>query len=103
MATIAYLLLGAVPLTNLNRMIQKIFVTKYALTDGIEEVEMDVTLNDTHFKKKCYGKYKGFSQGFYNDDFHLTKEDALKDAEKRRKKKIESFKKQIAKLEQMSF
>lgn len=53
----------------------------------------DVTLNDTHFKKKCYGKFKSFSQGFYNDDFHLTKEDAIKDAEKRRKKKIESLKK----------
>lgn len=39
-------------------MIQKIFVTKYALTCGIEEVEMDVTLNDTHFKKKCYGNEK---------------------------------------------
>jgi hypothetical protein len=40
---------------------------------------------------------------FYNDDFHLTKEDALKDAEKRRKKKIESMKKQISKLERLSF
>ena len=84
-------------------MIQKVFISKYALTSGIQEAEMYVTLNDTHFKKKCYGKFKGFSQGFYNDDFHLTKEDALKDAEKRRKKKVESLKKQIEKLENMSF
>ena len=84
-------------------MVQKVFITKYALTGGIKECELDVTLDDTNFKKKCYGKFKGFSQGFYNDDFHLTIEDALKDAEKRRKKKIESLKKQIVKLEQMSF
>ena len=84
-------------------MIQKVFITKYALTSGIEEIEMEVKLNDAHFKKSCYGKFKGFSQRFYNDDFHLTKEDALKDAEKKRKKKIESLKKQISKLEQLSF
>jgi hypothetical protein len=84
-------------------MTQKVFITKYALTNGIEEVEMDVSLNDGNFKKKCYGKYNGFSQGFYNDDFHLTKEEALKDAEERRKKKIESLKKQITKLERLSF
>ena len=96
-------MLGAVLITKLHKMIQKVFITKYALTSGIEEAEMDVKLNNPNFKKSCYGKFKGFSQGFYNDDFHLTKEDALKDAEKRRKKKIESLKKQISKLEQLSF
>jgi len=84
-------------------MLQKVFVTKYALSNGIEEVEMEVTLNPEHFDKKCYGRWKGYSQCFYNDDFHLTKEEALIDAEKRRKKKIESLKKQIQKLERMSF
>jgi len=84
-------------------MLQKVFITKYALTNGIEEVELDVKENPEHFKKSCYGKWKGYSQGFYNDDFHLTKEEALIDAEKRRKKKIESLKKQIQKLERMSF
>jgi hypothetical protein len=84
-------------------MIQKVFITKYALTNGIEEVEMDVILNPEHFDKKCWGKWKGYSQGFYNNDFHLTKDEALNDAEKRRKKKIESLKKQISKLERMTF
>ena len=84
-------------------MIQKVFITKYALTSGIVEIEMDVKLDDPYFKKKCYGKFKGVSQGFYNDEIHLNKEEALKDAEKRRKKKIESLKKQISKLEELSF
>lgn len=84
-------------------MIQKAFITKYALSSGIEEVEMDVILNDPHFTKKGYRKQNGFQQSFYNDDFHLTKEDAIKDAEKRRKKKIESLQKQISKLEKLSF
>lgn len=84
-------------------MLQKVFITKYALTSGIEEAELDVKENPEHFKKSCYGKWKGWTQGFYNDDFHLTKEEALIDAEKRRKKKIESLKRQIAKLEKLSF
>ena len=66
---------------------QKVFITKYALTKGIEEAEMNVILNDPYFKKRCHGKFKGLHRGFYNDEFHLTKEEALKDAEKRRKKK----------------
>lgn len=84
-------------------MLQKVFITKYALSTGIQEVEMDVDMNPEHFKKKCFGKWKGYWQGFYNDDFQLTKEEAIKDADKRRKKKIESFKKQIDKLEKLSF
>lgn len=80
-------------------MKQKVFITKYALTKGIEEVEMEVRL-DT---RSCYGRYNGYISLFYNNEFHLTKEDALRDAEKRRVKKIESLKKQIEKLECLSF
>jgi hypothetical protein len=84
-------------------MAQKVFITKYALTTGIQELEMDVTINDENFSKKCYGKFDGILIGYFNDDFHLTKEEALKDAEKRRQKKIELLKRQIAKLEKLSF
>lgn len=84
-------------------MIQKVYITKYILTQGMLEATMDVNLDDVHFKKKCWGKINGISSGLYNDEFHLTKEDALKDAEKRRLKKIESLKKQIVKLENMKF
>jgi len=51
-------------------MIQKVFITKYALTSGIIECEMEVRENE----KSCYGTPKGFVflTGFYNNDFHLT-------------------------------
>ena len=82
-------------------MIQKVFITKYALTSGIIECEMDVKENE----KSCYGKPKGFvfSTGFYNNDFHLTKDEALKDCNSRKDKKIISLKRQIFKIEKMSF
>ncbi len=82
-------------------MIQTVFITKYALTSGIDEVVMDV--KETPFRKHCYGKWNGFNKSFFNNDFHLTKEEALADAEKKRIKKIESLKKQIIHLEEMSF
>ena len=41
------------------------------------------------------------SQGFYGNDFQMTEELALADAERRRVRKIESLKKQIAKLEKL--
>jgi hypothetical protein len=82
-------------------MIQTVFITKYALTSGMIECEMDVNLD----KNNCYGKPPGyyFATGFSGSDFHLTKEEALKDCENRRIKKIESLKKQISKLENLKF
>jgi hypothetical protein len=73
-----------------------VFITKYALTSGIIQCEMDVQEDG----KGCYGKPKGFdfSTGFYGNDFHLTKEDAIKDCEKRKEKKIASLKKSIEKI-----
>jgi len=82
-------------------MIQKVFITKYALTSGIMECEMDVKMET----KSCYGKPEGFAfaTGFYGTDFHLTKEDAIKDCEKRKEKKILSLEKQIVKIKKLSF
>jgi len=86
-------------------MLQKVFVTKYALTQGIFDCEMDVTMNPEHFKKKCYGKFtpNSCTSGLYNDDFQLTMEEAIADADKRRLKKIAALKKEIVKLENLKF
>ncbi len=86
-------------------MVQKIFVTKYALTQGIVECEMEVTLNDKHFNKKCFGKLTptSYSTGFYNNEFHLTMNEAIEDANKRRLNRIAALKKQIDKFEKMKF
>jgi hypothetical protein len=84
-------------------MIQKVFITKYALTEGIKEAEMEVTLKDPYFKKKCSGKFNGFMTMFFNDEFHLTMEDAIKDAKKKQAKKIASLEKQLLKAKKINF
>lgn len=76
---------------------RKVYITKYVLTQGILEAEGELIENRFHGSLSGY-KYK---QMYFNNDFHLTKEDALKDAESRRLKKIESLKKQIDKLEKL--
>lgn len=85
-------------------MIKTIYITKYALTRGIIKSKNDfgVIENDEQFGKSCYGRLSGYmSQGFYGNDFQMTEELALADAERRRVRKIESLKKQIAKLEKL--
>ncbi len=82
-------------------MMKKVFITKYALSTGIIECVMDVSTET----KSCHGKPDGFPfyTGFYGTDFHLTKEEALKDCEKRKEKKIKSLEKQLLKIKKLSF
>lgn len=79
----------------------KVFLTKYALSSGIEEVELTREFKVDNMKfvyvKDKHGSYKIGSEAFF------TKEDAIKQAEKMRLKKIESLKKQIKKLESLKF
>lgn len=80
-----------------------VFITKYALTSGI--IEMEAEIKDCDWSKKktsAWGKIEGgYPTGFYNNDFHLTKEEAEVDVKQRIDKKIESLKKQIKKLENL--
>ena len=78
----------------------KVFITKYALSSGVMECEMEVTE-----KTKCYGKPDGFDYNmfFFGDEFHLTKEEAILDCEKRKEKKVISLEKQLLKIKKMSF
>lgn len=73
----------------------KAYITKYALTDGIIEKEGEI-VKDTYFNVRKYGF---FSKG----DYFFTKEEAIEKAEQMRLKKIESLKKQILKLEKLTF
>lgn len=76
-----------------------LYLTKYALTSGIIEVEEI----GTRFDDKTI-KLKGYFNFFYlgKDVFH-TYEEAKIVAEQMRDKKIESVKKQLKKLEKMTF
>lgn len=82
-------------------MDKTVYITKYALTSGVIVAQMDVKDDG----KSCYGRPPEWyaSTGFFGKDFHLTKEEAEKDCEDRRLKKIHTLKKQIAKFEKMTF
>lgn len=76
----------------------KAFVTKYALTSGIKEVE-GCTFGSSGF---AYDG-KGYTAHVHGKGWHRSKDAAVKQAEEMRIKKIASHKKAIAKLEKLSF
>lgn len=78
----------------------KVYITKYALTQGIYEIEAketrepDMIKNVENSLELYHGKGK---------EWHLSKEDAIKKAEEMKQKKIKSLKTQIEKFEKMTF
>ncbi|WP_304977218.1 hypothetical protein [Parabacteroides goldsteinii] len=79
----------------------KIFITKYALTKGIIEKEADIhSFRDGSKFAYVRGEFIGYKMivdAFYNY------ESAIQRAEEVRKKRIASLKRQIEKLEKLSF
>lgn len=80
----------------------KVFITRYALSTGIKELETDI-LKPNIEGCKDYVKDGSWNIFYIGKDAFLTKEDAIMKAEDMRKKKIASLKKQISKLEKMTF
>jgi hypothetical protein len=80
----------------------KVWITKYALTKGIFSVDVEVIGEETQMVLTVGEAY---SRSFHHegDDWHRTSEGAVAKAEEMRLKKIASLKKQIAKLEKLSF
>ncbi|WP_447872022.1 tail fiber assembly protein [Serratia fonticola] len=76
------------------------YITKYALTAGIikREGEIDDSGSFRYKDPEAWG-----TSSIWHTDFRLTEAEALAKAEDMRKKKIASLKKQIAKLEAMTF
>jgi hypothetical protein len=75
---------------------KKLYVTKYALTQGIE-------LTSGKLKDDWFWPDGSFRSLKLGRDCFLYIDDALKDAEKRREKKILSLKNSIGKLKQLKF
>lgn len=79
----------------------KVFITNYALTKGIIEKEAEIhSYRDGSKYAYVRGEFIGYrmtKEAFYNH------EDAVRKAEEMKQKKIASLKKQIAKLEKLSF
>lgn len=81
----------------------KVFITKYALTQGILEREAEkATENETITVVERENKYS-FMTYYHKNEWFDNLTDASLHAEEMRKKKIESVKKQLAKLEKMKF
>ena len=82
----------------------KIWNTKYALTNGITEHEAE----DCFHISEGWVKYQtdnGYLQYLHGEgkQWHRTQESALARAEEMRQKKIQSLRKQLAKIESLRF
>jgi hypothetical protein len=80
----------------------KIWISKYALSGGITEHECSPPNDGSDYVHpgKPFATYVSFKLG---RDAHTTREDAVKAADAARIKKIASMRKQIAKLEKLTF
>ena len=86
----------------------KVWITKYALTDGIIETEIIEQWNVRNDPVCVMVKYLCQSKNsdkyvLDSDDFYFDYECAIKKAEEMRQKKITSLKNQIERLEEMRF
>lgn len=73
----------------------KAYITKYALFDGISEIDADEKYRRIYVPR--------WAEHILDGDWHRTLEAAQTRAEEMRQAKIASLKKQIAKLEKMNF
>lgn len=79
---------------------QTVWITKYAITRGIYELEISRISEDG---QTVYGKAWNDSFRGEGKNWCRTREEAVKRADAMRLKRIEDLKKQIAKLEKMKF
>lgn len=78
----------------------KAYVTKYALTAGIQVVEVEDCF---HISPKMVSLVGTSSHCYHLPEWHRTKEDALAQAEKMRVAKIASLQKAIKKIQALDF
>lgn len=82
-------------------MTETVFVTKYALSDGIRECEV-IKRDASYVQVKWPGGLNGW-QLFQGAETWPTFEAAVRGADAARIKRIASLKKQIAKLEKLTW
>lgn len=89
----------------------KIYITKYALTQGIVEAEGELVtdivkkdeVNSRMIKILSRPGTNHFSYYLFKPFWHTTREEAVAHAEKVRAAKIKSVEKQLKKLQNMKF
>lgn len=77
----------------------KIYVTKYALTQGIVEHEAE----ESNGMAVVKATRLSYAQYFHNKEWHTTKEAAIEKAQEMQLKKILSLQKQIKAISEMEF
>ena len=80
----------------------KVWITKYALTEGIFEVDGDLREGDTMISYKRGSDWNQYVHG-EGKEWHRTESLARLRAEDMRKARIASLHKSIAKLEKLRF
>lgn len=80
---------------------QLIYVTRYALTEGVFSVMADVS--PEYPGMASYRIDGGYLQHAHGKDWHVMEETAIARAEEMRAKKIESMRKKLAELERKTF
>lgn len=85
----------------------KVWITKYCLTYGIQEIEAEIckTNNNSIKRIKKDDDWFNCDEYYYGEgkEWHTTKESAVKRANEIKLKKIESLKKQLIKIESLKF
>ena len=79
----------------------KAFITKYALTKGIYEIDAEVCQNPKIIKRAS-GNWVDYYRN-EGKDWHKTKESAILRANEMRAAKIKTLQKQIIKLDKLTF
>ena len=81
----------------------KVFITKFALTRGIVEIDAEICSTISKNMIQTTADKGRFDIYYHKPDWHESKDDAIKKANEMRDKKIASLKKQIQKLEKFKF
>lgn len=81
----------------------KFWITKYAMTAGIQPVEADEPRAEFPGMLSVPGKTGSYTQGFHGRDWHRTREAAVARAEEMRTAKIKSLEKSLAKMKSLKF
>ena len=80
----------------------KIWISKYALSDGITEHDCEEPPDGDNYVRPG-APFASFAIFRLGTAAHTTREEAVKAAEKMRDKKMASIRKQLARLEAMKF
>lgn len=77
-----------------------VYITRYALTEGVYLAEVELSQTDDSRVTVLRGRHSGI---FHKPDWHVTWTDAINQAEKMRKQKIQLLRTLIDRLKRMDF